>query len=276
MAGKGATPKGKPFVELAGQIMEVEGEVASISEQLEAVVGQVDSIEDRLDADEATLLDLTSQLSDLEAQLAATGNDIAALEAEIQVLQAENVAMQAAIAANTGDIAALQDAVDYNSALIAVLQQAVGGLSTLEELIENHTMLITALEAEIENLELEIAEKQEMISGNCPAGYAIREVLADGSVACEPVGGGGGGVGAPTIVRAFQAQNVFVGQTVSLIASCPAGFFPTGGGHSNAFEGVAVVNSRSFLETGWEVRFFNGSTLNRLLAAYVHCVSFED
>ncbi|HNS50856.1 MAG TPA: tail fiber domain-containing protein [Anaerolineae bacterium] len=37
------------------------------------------------------------------------------------------------------------------------------------------------------------AVMQQRVAGACGTGFAIREVLQDGSVSCEPVGGGGGG-----------------------------------------------------------------------------------
>ena len=47
-AGKGTNPNGKPFVEIAGQIIEVEGEVSNLKDQMDSLVARVDTIEERV------------------------------------------------------------------------------------------------------------------------------------------------------------------------------------------------------------------------------------
>ena len=46
--GVGTNPRGKPFIKLADQIIEIEGEISTIQDQVDAIVAQVATIEEKV------------------------------------------------------------------------------------------------------------------------------------------------------------------------------------------------------------------------------------
>jgi hypothetical protein len=69
-------------------------------------------------------------------------------------------------------------------------------------------------------------------------------------------------------------ERTLVGQTVSVVATCPAGYIVTGGGRTNAFSGVVISNNAPLPPDRWDVGFYNGSSVNRLMFTYALCISF--
>jgi len=100
-AGKGATPNGKPFIEIAGQILEVEGEIANLQDQIDSLVERVDTVEERAVANETAITGLEAKNVELQELINAYGTDITALQSEVQALEDANVELQAAV--DSGD-----------------------------------------------------------------------------------------------------------------------------------------------------------------------------
>ena len=59
--GKGKTPKGKPFLELQGQIIEIQGSISTMKDQMDSIVAKVDTIEERVNENTVTIASLEAQ-----------------------------------------------------------------------------------------------------------------------------------------------------------------------------------------------------------------------
>jgi peptidoglycan hydrolase CwlO-like protein len=109
-----ATPNGKPFVEIDNQIVEVQGQVNSLQDQMAALVATVDDIALRTAANEGAIATLEASNLDLQAQIDASTGDVAALSAEV--------------ANNTTLIGMLNDEIAVINALLADAQQIEAGI----------------------------------------------------------------------------------------------------------------------------------------------------
>jgi len=253
---KGANPNGKPFIELQGQIIEVEGEVSTLQDQIDAMVGQVDTIEARLAADLAAINSLETLTADLEAQIGSNAADIASLQLQVDDLEAENVDLQNQIDAY-GDYVygTLQDQIDANLALITILNQTISDLSlSLQDQITNNTDLITLLQAEINDIDAFLLLKQNLVVGTCPDGSAVKEVLTTGEVVCESVAASGGSGTLETVqsIGVSLTPNIIGLIFGAAIANCPPGYLATGAGWIGA-PGSGSFNIGQVLITGDQV-----------------------
>jgi uncharacterized phage infection (PIP) family protein YhgE len=229
--GIGTNPKGKPFIELQGQVIEVEGEISTLQDQIDSIVARVDTIEQRVGANEDAIASLQAQNITMQELLAANTTSIAELEAQIAVLQAENADLQAQIDTNIGDIAALQAQINTNNGLISSLQQTLNELGTdLQDQINNNEALIALLQEEIEEINEVLALKQTILSGSCPAGSAIRQVNSDGSVVCEFDDTSGGTIGTLQIVQVLKFEEIFPLGAIHQHIDCPTGYVVLSGG----------------------------------------------
>ncbi|MCB1937059.1 MAG: hypothetical protein KDF59_14090 [Nitrosomonas sp.] len=229
-AGNGNSPQGKPFVEIAGQIVEVKGSVSSLQEQIDLLVARVDTMEDRVIANEDAISTLQTQNNTLNTLIGQGLSDIGAIQAEILTLQQANQDLLTMIAAGQGDIAALEAEVAGNKALIASLSNSIllveGGMISLEtslqSQIDNNTMLINALQNEVNNINDLLALKQNLVNGSCPNNYAIQQILSDGSVICEMTGSSMSGQ--LHSVVSYQYKYVAPSNVTGVYAYCPIGY----------------------------------------------------
>ena len=244
-AGSGSSPKGKPFIAIGDQIVEVEGAINSLQDQVDILVGRVDSIEARVFANEGAITTLQNQNAALTTLVQQNLSDIASIDAEILALQQANADLAAMIAANSGDIATLQSDVAANDALITTLQSAIlmvqGDIISLEtslqSQIDNNLMLIGVIQGELDTINAKLALKQNLINGICPDGSAIQQVLTDGSVICEGVAGASGQLESVVSINWRFAEP---GHDTRLLTYCPDGYTATGSGFAHAL--------------GWEIQ----------------------
>jgi len=246
---KGANPNGKPFVELAGVIVEVEGELSSQQDQVDALVGRVDSVEQAQTEMEASIADLQTENVALQAQIDANAADVDSLEAEISALNGAILGLEQQIA-DLGDAdGALQAQIDAHDASITTLALAIDTLDAdLQASIDNNSALIAAMQQQIADIEDSLDLYQKLVSGSCPAGQAIREIGAEGSVICEVIDNSGSS--AVTQLRAF-AYGQTVDGTALVTATCPAGSVLTGGGFRGTFGSTGVLG-------GWPKTVWSG------------------
>jgi len=232
---KGANPNGKPFVEIAGAIIEVEGELSSLSDQVDALVGRVETIEDAQAAMEGSIIDLEAENIVLQTQINANAADVDSIEAEISTLNTAIMTLELDIAELGDADGSLQAQIDAHEATVTTLALSIDTLEgNLQASINNNTALIVLMQQEINSIQSSLELYQLLVSGSCPADQAIREIGADGSVVCEVDDTGGSGT--VTLYRVFTftvTENGFATAT----ATCPAGSLLTGGGFQGTFGG---------------------------------------
>jgi len=78
-----AGPNGKPFVEINGQITEVQGDVATLEETVADLIGEVESLTERAIATQAALDALALENEDLQLQIDANAGDLVVLQGEV-------------------------------------------------------------------------------------------------------------------------------------------------------------------------------------------------
>jgi len=222
---KGANPNGKPFIEIQGQIIEVEGEVSTLQDQADALVGVVGTLEGRITANEDAIAALQATSANLQAQIDANGEDIVSLEAQVAALEADNASLQQQINdLGDADGVVLQAQIDANSALITTLNQSITDLGvTLQDQIDNNADLIALMQDDIDRIDAALLMKQNRVNGLCPDGSAIQSINEDGSVVCENAGGGAGGLTSVSV----WSESTF---EFEMYATCPADYVVSGCG----------------------------------------------
>ena len=227
---KGANPNGKPFIEIAGQIVEIEGEISSLQDQVDSLVGRVDTIEDAQAAMDTAISNLQAENLILQAAIDTNAADVNSLETQIFNLNAEIDDLQTQIDANGDADGALQDLVDANAALVTTLSASVDTLAgNLQASIDNNSILIIMMQQEIEQIEASLSMYQLLVTGTCPIGQSIRKIQPSGGVVCEIDDVGGGGAGTISQSRVYQQTQVTNGRAIS-DAVCPVNYVLTGGG----------------------------------------------
>lgn len=171
---KGANPNGKPFIELAGQIIEVEGEISTLQDQVDSLVDDVDDLAQRVTANEAAITSLQATNVDLQAQITANQDGIADLQSEVAILEADNSDLRIQINAFGDADGALQAAIDTNAAWITTLNQSITDLGvSLQNQIDNNVGLIAVMQDQIDNLNVVGAERTRIENGVCASGETI-------------------------------------------------------------------------------------------------------
>lgn len=219
--------------------MEVQSAITSLQDQVDLLVARVDTVEERVGANENAIAALQNQNVALEALVQQNLTDIASIEAEIDALSDANAVLQTQIDAYSGDITTLQGQLAANEAMIATLQQAIlvaqtdliSLESSLQKQIEKNSNLITVLQDEIDIINANLALKQNLVNGTCPNGEAMVEILADGSVVCDAIGGAT--TGQLLSVQALRSVSVPSNATRTLNVSCPPGYIATSAGILN-------------------------------------------
>ena len=247
-AGKGGKRHGKRFVAIKNTLVEVQGAITSLQDQVDLLVARVDTVEQRVDANEDAITTLQSQNAALEALVQQNLTDSASIQAEIDALSRANTELQAQIDAFSVDIASLQQQLAENEALIATLQLAIAKSQTdlislessLQAQIEKNLNLITVLQDEIDIINANLALKQNLVNGTCPNGEAMVEILPDGSIVCDAVGGAT--TGQLHSVQTFRDLSVPSNAVRTLNAYCPSGYIATSAGILNGlnFEIIAM------------------------------------
>lgn len=222
---------------------------------------------------------LVSALAVGVATASTNGKPFVELEGQIVEVQGQVTSLSEQIDALAGEVSTVEERLDADEAVLLDLSEETAGLEAqvtqtgadLQDQIDANYALIGALEAEIDSLYLELQQKQDLIQGNCPAGSSIREIMADGSVVCEPDDVGGGAFG---VVNVFNGALILIGNRATVTATCPAGYVATGAGQANSYHGVAQeFNKPGTSSAQWSIRFINDSTLHRYLYTHVRCVS---
>jgi hypothetical protein len=222
------TPKGKPFVAINDQIVEISGAVSTLQEQIDEVVDRVDTLESRVTANADALALLEDENAILQTLIDQNATDIESIQLLISDLEATNLSL--AIEENTEAIAANESLIQtLQAALVAVNQNQVilsNTTTDLQSQINNNLQLISLLQQETVFLNQTIATKQGLMDGTCPDGSAVTEITPDGSFVCSQIISSGTG---PEVRYVEVFEPVAAGQWGSLFAYCDAGFTAVSG-----------------------------------------------
>ncbi|WOH38066.1 hypothetical protein RI844_02175 [Thalassotalea fonticola] len=308
----GSGPNGKPFIELAGQIVEVQSDISTLEDEHDALVAQVNKLE----------LDLQGQIEAISAEittLKATDASLqASLQSKISALAEQGTAIDALISALTevnSDLITLANTAEDNATAIesletdksAILDDIAtldGGISTaMAEIVDNAT-LIGMLEDDIAQL---TENKQNDVQGSCPEGTSVVNVSDDGSLVCGDINSGGT-IKTLTVISAERDYNNSVEKIKTCVvpspsggclefttetnynlaagpvfAECPEGYVVTGGGLQirSAIEKLQAFKQKPQLKKGlwnWVVFFKNharSNTKNTFASAVAQCSLIE-
>lgn len=242
----------------SGDLLAVQGAIATLTDQLNALVARVSTLEERVIADENAMISLVNQINVLNVLVNQNLTSITAIQAEIAALQNENIYLTSLIAVNTGDIAALQLQVNQNAALISTLEASVLLVQTsvidlgssLQAQIDNSLVLIAALQSEIDMINSDLAFRNRLLGGTCPNGEAAVAIQSDGSLVCAVVGGTGGGVSSIAVSQfnVFKLVNLTPGASSgNVYTGCPAGYMAI----SSGIGGADRVKINRMFVAGW-------------------------
>lgn len=303
--GSGATPKGKPFIEIQGQFVEVNQGIDDLQGDLDLLVGRVDGLEDRVAANETAISGLEAQnvilgqqITDLFDTTATNSADIAAamgliadLEADLVLLRADVVLNAEAIALNEAEILIQKDFVTQNTQ----------GLQSLLQQVENNILIIAALQDEMAIVQNELATKQDILNGSCAPGTALTAIDPSGAITCQTSGGALGfaqfsvtqmgtiPAATLTFIRicfplpsgaelCFSIPDFAPGEA-TVTATCPIATVQSGGGFDNPF-GLIILSAQSTLTENpgalsFSVRAQNNANFPRTISARADCLRFD-
>jgi hypothetical protein len=284
-AAQGGVPNGKPFVALRTQIASLEQQIASIEEQLtslDAMQAQLDALGAQVAAHTASLDQLRAYDALQDQRIASLGgavlalhgivsgveNDVKALQLRQQVTDQWLAALEQrwrdAESRLAGHGADLQRLVDADRALQEYAAALKQQLDFVQGTAAGATAAAADAQAQLASVKAQLLLKQDLIRGACPAGSSIRQIAADGGVACEldDVGSGGGGAGGGRLL----VQDGFVSSVpVSAnsfaygFAYCPSGHLSLSGGYSVPTQ-LDVFYSLPIMSMGWVVGVQNPSS----------------
>jgi hypothetical protein len=185
-AGNGDAPSGKPFVEIQGQITEVNRVIISINDRLALLESRVDSIESALATAQDSIEFLRAQNNELHDWVAQLETGILNVQSLISNLQDRVTALGAQVEKNDGDIESLVvNLEDYKSLLLLLQSDSANSFAVMSSRIADNENMIALLGQQIAYLEQNLALKQNIINGQCPIGQHIYAINADGSIACS-------------------------------------------------------------------------------------------
>lgn len=193
-----------------------------------------------------------NQLDELGERVGSLEERADSIEEIIANLQTQNVGLQEQIDQNAHNTEELQSQVDTN------------------------TLLIIALQEDSVRINAVLEEKQNIINGTCPEGSSIREIMEDGSVACEiDDKGGEGGAIARFVLPSYI--DIAPMQTVSSTIKCWSGYTLTGGGYRTSDESVNVfTNGPTYHGAKWFVEAKNNNpAMTSGMIVYANCIKIK-
>jgi hypothetical protein len=291
-AASAAAQNGRPFRTLQGQIATLQTQVGSIQQQtaslLAPIQAQLDALSAQVAQNTASIEQLRAYDALVDQKIGTLGGAVLALQSAMNGVQRDVEALtlhdtlmtqwlgtleqqwrdaEARLAANAADVQRLVEAdralQEYATALQLEVQFARSSAADAYSLAADAQTRLVELRAQL-------AHKQDLIRGACPAGSAIRQVDAAGNVTCEfdDLGGGGSLQSAETWTTAVRAA---ASSFAYAFAYCPTGYLVTGGGYSISAP-LFVFHNAPVSTYGWVVAASNLTTTGIDFYAVARCV----
>ena len=200
---------------------------------------------------------------------APNGKPFQALQTQIDALDARLTATETSIA----DLEAAWQAADTRfEEQGGTLQSLIEADRALQELIDALKDQGDEARAQIEALTLELGEKQAAILQACSPGSSIRQVNADGTVACEIDDASTGGGSVSFVTTDFSTANltVIAGGTRVATLFCPSGYHAVSGGYIKGAPAIVMIDIPD--GNGWRVSVSNPSATDTFVRVFVRCV----
>ena len=185
-AASGSSPKGKPFVEINGQIAEVKGQIATLDQRMNNLLSRVSLNESRLDGVNDAIAwlqkhnaELVQLMSELDSGLSSVEEVVAAIEAESAIFQAELDSYGEALDELESEIALNQEVIDVLNLSL------VEGLRVIQERLDDNEVMLSELFFIADEFQEQLALKQNMISGTCAENERLTSIEEDGALICE-------------------------------------------------------------------------------------------
>jgi len=263
-AASGASPNGKPFVALQGEILEIKGVLRSYDERIDGLIIRTTVLEDDIRNSEHAITHLVQLNDALNYQVATTSGDLELLTATVGELEMELEAANDKISVLGQTDEMLTSEIFFLSELIAGLEEAMYfGHITLESQIALNESLINSLSSRIELAEAHLELKQAVLNQSCPEGEFLYAVQPDGMVACA----------APEAADELNFVTVYSGGTY---AKCPSDSRAMSGGYSFGVRGnnndSMVVRGMRIIDNGWKIYIYNDGFQIGSYVTFVQCL----
>ena len=184
-AASGGSPNGKPFVEINGQIAEVQGQIATLEQRMDNLLARVVLNESRLDGIDAGIVLLQEERDELYLLLSELESGITTVEAIIIDLETENTNLQSELDEYGDTTGQLALEIEANAMSISTLTAFIDdGLSGLELLIFQNQSAINELREVQDSLVGQLEMKQNLLNGTCPEGLTFVG-FEDGALVCD-------------------------------------------------------------------------------------------
>ena len=157
----GRAPAPEPVVDnqqLEDQITQLQGEVATKSEQITLLESQISELEQELSNKSSEIEELNSEIARVEAELAESQMRITELESEFEIIQNQLTELENAVPPEVGELAKLKGELAAKSEQIDQLQSKI---TELEAELDLKNKRIAELESQLAS---EIAQLQTRIS----------------------------------------------------------------------------------------------------------------
>ena len=184
-AASGSSPKGKPFVEINGQIVEVQGQLVTLEQRMDNVIARMAGYETRLSGLEAGIASLQAEGQALEQKLLDLESGLTTVEEIVAELEAKDLELQAELDAYGDTNGQLALDIDANLMLIESLTASLDdGVSGLQLLIGQIYEALEELRSVQGSLVGQMKLKQQILHGTCDEGFDFKG-FQDGVHVCQ-------------------------------------------------------------------------------------------
>lgn len=202
-SGAYGLPKGRPFIELNDQIVEVRGILRTMEERFTGLLGRIEVIEHSVDRNSAAILALETESTILREVVENLTFGLETISDAQNTISLRIDALEAEIELN-GDVLGIleQEIVSLNEVITLLDSDLEESTGLLSERISENELLIGILSQRQDELSEQLALKQNLTEGRCPDTEALVGLEEDGSLLCESFVGG-------SIVKTISRTGVF-------------------------------------------------------------------